>query len=284
MAGDVLVIMRCFNDEVLVGQTLDGIFSQTGQSIDVVAVDSGSADRSVEIIKQYDVRLIEIPPGTYIPGKVLNLGMEQGEQPLCAFVNSDCTPQHDRWLSELLIPLHADSRVAAVYGRQIPRPDAQPLVQKDYERAFGDGEIAAAWPHFFSMASSAIRRSVWRSTPFDPAIQYSEDVYWTWERRNEGWRIAYAKDSIAMHSHNYSLPEMRRRFEGEGRADSNIYPSHMLPDSWMSGVFRPWGVEVIRDLLWCVRSGNVRAVFEAPIQRWVQRSAYWRALSRASQA
>ena len=278
MTRDALVIMRCFNDEWVVGETLEAVLSQQGVAFRVVALDSGSSDSSPEIIRSFPVELISNPLGSYVPGRALNQGMRLGDEPYGVFVNSDCTPQHPEWLAALLEPLRVDTEVAAVYGRQVPRPDAAPLVVKDYERAFGDGSVASSWRHFFSMASSAIRRSVWQATPFDEEIRYSEDVHWTWHRRQEGWRVAYAPGSVAMHSHNYSLAETRRRFVGEGRADAAIFPSSELPVTWLSGVVRPWATEVGRDVLWCTRHGHLAAALSAPAVRWVQRSSYWHGL------
>lgn len=284
MRSDALIVMRCFNDAWVVGETLEAVMSQVGPRFRVVVVDSASSDGSVGIIRRFPVELIEIPAGSYIPGRVLNLGMEQGDEPWGVFVNSDCTPQHDGWLEALLAPLRDDDRVAAVYGRQVARPDAHPLVVKDYERAFGDGRIAATWRHFFSMASSAIRRSVWREHPFDPAIRYSEDVYWTWQMKQLGWRIAYAPDSVAMHSHNYTLAEMRRRFAGEGRADVTIYGAELMPSTWWRGVVGPWAAEVLRDLRHCIPGGRLRAAAQSPLHRWVQRSSYWRGVREQFEA
>ncbi len=281
MTSTALIVVRCFNDAWVVGATLDAVFAQQGPSFRVVAIDSGSTDGSVGILRRYPLELHRIQPGSYVPGRVLNQGMELGDEPYGVFVNSDCTPQHREWLAELLEPFETDARVAAVYGRQVPRPDAHPLVVKDYERAFGDGTVASGWGHFFSMASSAIRRSVWRESPFDPDIRYSEDVHWSWQRRQEGWRIAYAPRSVAMHSHNYTVSDMRRRYHGEGRADARIYPRSMLPSSWLRAVPVRAGAEIVRDLRWCLRGGHLRALLDSPVHRLVQRHAYWRGLRSA---
>jgi rhamnosyltransferase len=280
MTCDALVIMRCYNDEWVVGETLDAIMAQKDVSFRVVAIDSASQDRSVEIIRRYPVELIRIPAGSYIPGKVLNLGMEQGTEPFGVFVNSDCTPQHDRWMEKLLEPFGHDDEIAAVYGRQVPRPDAHPLVVKDYDRAFGDGSVAATWRHFFSMASSAIRRSIWVRHPFDPDIQYSEDVYWTWQLKKRGHRVSYAPESVAMHSHNYTVAEMRKRYAGEGRADATIYGAELMPSSWLAAVGRPFVGEVLRDWRYCAGHGHLGAALQSPVHRWVQRTSYWKAARR----
>lgn len=276
--ADVLIVLRCFNDVRVVGETLDAVFAQEGPSFRVVAIDSGSSDGSVEVLKRFPLELVEIPLGSYIPGRVLNLGMRHGGEPLAAFVNSDCTPQNREWLARLLAPFPSDAKIAAVYGRQVPRPDAHPLVVKDYERAFGDGRVAATWRHFFSMASSAVRRSVWELRPFDEDIRYSEDILWSWQRRQEGWRIAYAADSVAMHSHNYTVPEMRRRFAGEGKADAAIYGESLVDTSLLRGFLLPCAAEIARDLAWTVRRGELGALLEAPVHRFVQKSSYRRGL------
>lgn len=278
MSDDVLVVMRCFNDAWVVGETLSAIFEQDGPVVRVVAIDSGSSDGSVDIIRRFPLELVEIPLGTYIPGRVLNMGMRKGDQPYAVFVNSDATPQNRKWLTGLLEPLQRDEKIAAVYGRQIARPNAHPLVVKDYERAFGDGRIAATWRHFFSMASSAIRRTVWEQRPFDEDIRYSEDVYWTWQRRQEGWRIAYAAESIAMHSHNYTLPEMRKRFAGEGRADAAIYPRDSFNTGLLRGTLLPCAAEIARDIVWCAQRGSWRAAVESPVHRFIQKTSYRRGL------
>ncbi len=276
--ADVLIVLRCFNDVRVVVETLDAVFAQEGPSFRVVAIDSGSNDGSVEVLRRYPLELVEIPLGSYIPGKVLNLGMRHGEEALAAFVNSDCTPQNREWLARLVEPFGSDEKVAAVYGRQVARPDAHPLVVKDYERAFGDGSHAARWRHFFSMASSAIRRSVWEARPFDEAIRYSEDVYWSWQRRLEGWTIAYAAESVAMHSHNYTVPEMRKRFSGEGKADAAIYGAGLVDPSLLRGFLLPCAAEIMRDLLWTGRRGAFGAMLQAPFHRFVQKSSYRRGL------
>lgn len=59
-------------------------------------------------------------------------------QPFVAFLNSDCTPLDEHWLEYLLASF--SEGVAAVFGRQVPRPDCKPLFAKDTEDTFGDGE------------------------------------------------------------------------------------------------------------------------------------------------
>jgi hypothetical protein len=128
------------------------------------------------------------------------------------------------------------------------------------------------------MASSAIRRSVWTEKPFDEEIRYSEDILWSWQRKQEGWKIAYAAGSIAMHSHNYTHAEVRKRFHGEGKADAAIYPRNLLETGLLRGVLLPFAAEVVRDFLWLSGHGHLDALLEAPVVRFLQKTSYRRGL------
>ena len=67
-----------------------------------------------------------------------------------------------------------DPEVAAVFGRQIPRPDCQAVFAHDYERCFGHDRESAKWEHFCSMASSGVRKDIWAKRGFNEQMQYSE--------------------------------------------------------------------------------------------------------------
>ena len=148
------------------------------------------------------------PEGEYRPGARLNYMVRHCRGDIVVFNNADAVPLDRHWLRELVAPLLED-RADAVYGHQVPRPDAAWLVRKDNLRAFGDGRIAATWRFFFSLATSAVRRADLLAHPFDEELRYSEDVAWAY--RNPV-RIAYAPAARVEHSHNYTTAELKRRF------------------------------------------------------------------------
>jgi len=206
-----------------------------------MALDNESTDGTLEELLKYTDEIQTIPRGTYVPGRVLNRGMVMSTGKWVVFLNSDCTPQHPEWLRNLLRGSGTEE-AAAVFGRQLPRPDCHPLLAKDTEDTYGDGVRQRLWRHCFSMAASAIRRSVWEDMPFREDIQYSEDIDWTWRARQKGWDIRYVPDAVVMHSHNYTLKQFYRRHYGEGRAEAAIF-------DWS-----PWERSFLRySLLPCVR-------------------------------
>ncbi len=195
--------MRSYNDMPLISETLNMVSRQT-TPFELISLDNESTDGTLREVRKYTDQTVNIPKGAYVPGRVLNQGMKVSRGEFVVFLNSDCTPQNDTWLAEMLAGF-TDDNVAAVFGRQIPRPDCHPILAKDTEDTYGDGAKQRYWRHCFSMASSAIRRSVWEEMPFDEDVQYSEDIDWTWRARQKGHEIRYVADSVVMHSHNYTL-------------------------------------------------------------------------------
>lgn len=279
MSKAVWVVMRSKNDGAIIEETLRALRAQT-LPCRILNVDSGSTDGTLEIIGRYTDRLVEIRPEDYVPGWVLNMGMEETDGERVVFLNSDTTPQDEFFLEKLLAAAEGE-KVAASYGRQMPRPDCWPLFARDTDRAFGDGMDAATWQHFFSMAASAIRRSVWELRPFDPKIRYSEDVEWTWWARQAGYAIRYAPEARAMHSHNYDLAQSYRRHRGEGDADARIFTMTGWRERFPAYVVMSAVMEILRDWRWCIVRRRWGAMLHSLALRPVQRFARWRGYRQA---
>jgi rhamnosyltransferase len=257
--------MRSHNDMPLIADTLAMLCRQR-HPFDLVVFDNASTDGTAEEIRRYTDRIVHVPAGAYVPGRVLNRGMACAESPYVVFLNADCTPQHEDWLERLLAGF-ADDRTAAVFGRQMPRPDCHPLYARDTEETFGDGSRQRYWRHCFSMAASAIRKSVWDAMPFDERLQYSEDIDWTWRARRQGYRILYAPDAVALHSHNYTLRQLYRRQYGEGRAEAFIFDWPSWQRSLLRYTILPYGRQVLNDWRYCLKRGAFGAAAYAPLLR-----------------
>lgn len=262
------VVMRCYNDAWVVGDTLRAIAEQDLPH-QLIVFDNESSDGSLGIIRQYTDNIVNVPKGKYIPGRVLNHAMRETDGEFVVFVNSDCVPQNRQWLRHLLDGFR-DDKIAAVFGRQIPRPDCWTLFAKDTNDTFGDGSRQQYWKHCFSMATSAVRRSVWETSPFREDIQYSEDVDWTWRLRQQGWKIQYVADSIAMHSHNYTLKQYEKRQYGEGKAEAAIFDWSPWETTFLRYSLLPWGRQILADWKYCMMRGDVRGFFHSPALRTVQ--------------
>jgi rhamnosyltransferase len=262
------IVLRSHNDGAHVGDTLAGLRRQT-VPFRLLAIDNASTDGTREMVAGAADAVVDIPDGAYVPGPVLNLGMERTDGELVVFLNADCTPADDRWLERLLDGMR-DDNVAAAFSRQRPRTDCLPLLARDTEDTFGDGTAQARWRHCFSMAASVIRRSVWTAQPFDETLQYSEDIDWTWRARRRGWSVRYVPTSAVFHSHNYTLRQSWRRHLGEGRAEAQIFDWTRWDRSWLRYVLLPLSRRVIADWRYCVARRDWRSALGSPLLRGAQ--------------
>ena len=272
----ISVIVRAHNDEALIERTLAGIFSQQPPPSEVIVCDDNSTDRTREVAARFPVKFVERPDGPYKPGRTLNALVRESNGDIVVFNNSDAVPLDSKWLEELVKPLLSGTPRIFAFANQLPRPDAQALVRKDNERAFGDGKVQATWKFFFSLASSATWRQNLLEVPFDEGIQYSEDVEWAWRnsrREKDPVKIVYCPAAHVEHSHNYTLRELAKRFRGEGAADRVIFGDRPSLVREIVGAAR----ETLRDWAYLLpRPRDWAEIPSAPVRRLVQRIAHWR--------
>lgn len=266
----ISVLMRSHNDIKYIRMTVEALLSQElDEDVEIISCDDRSTDGTAEYLANVpQLRRIAPPDGKYVPGKTLNYMVSQAKGDIIVFNNSDAVPQNREYLKKLTAPLK-DEKVDCVYGNQIARKDARFVVRKDYERAFGDGKVAASWGNFFSLVSSGFRKRDLLAKPFDENIQYSEDAEWV---RRHSAKIVYVPDAVVEHSHNYTLKEVRKRFFNEGVADRQMGKSSVSLRHCVCSV----AAETLRDWIYIVKHGAFREFFYAPVYRFVQKASYYR--------
>lgn len=265
----VSIILRSFNEAWALRETLPALRAQQHRNWELIVIDSGSHDGSVDLIRQAAPRhFLAIAAHDYQPGRVLNTGMRLARHDTVIFLNADATPQGPDWLGPLVAALQ-HPQTAAVFSCQRPRPDCRAVFACDYERCFGANRESANWDNFFSMVSSGIRRDVWTRRGFLESLQYSEDDEYTRWCRREGHRVLYCPDSVVMHSHNYAPRQAYKRSFGEAWALRTIEEGHGLisPPARLRG----WLNDVQRDLSFCLRMHRLPEWPHSWRVRWAQR-------------
>ena len=266
----ISVLMRSHNDILYIKDTVEALLTQNvDDAVEIISCDDHSTDGTAEYLASVpQLRRIAPPEGKYVPGKTLNSMIREAGGEYIVFNNGDAIPQHKEYLKNLVSPLKDDS-VNCVFANQLARKDAFAVVRKDYERAFGDGEISRKWHKFFSLVSSGFRKAELIAHPFDESFQYSEDSQWV-NRREV--KIVYVPDAVVEHSHNYTLKEVEKRFFNEGVADRQM-------GKCPPGFLRTWksiAAETLRDWIYISKCGKWDEFFYAPRYRYVQKISYFR--------
>lgn len=267
----VSIVMRSYNEAWALKGTLPALRAQEYRNWELIVIDSGSTDGSVEMFRAFKpAYLIQITPQEYNPSRVMNHGMRLASSEYVIFLNADATPQGANWLRPLVENLKAP-KVAAVFGRQVPRPDCQAVYACDYERCFGPKRESASWGHFFSMVSSGLRKDVWARRGFLETLQYAEDDEYTRWARGQGYEIRYVPESVAMHSHNYTAEQAYKRSFGDAKALAAYWQGQRGDFNAIRTLLMGWASDVRHDLRYCAAHGRWLELAHAAGIRWAQR-------------
>ena len=270
-APEVSIVMRSFNEAWALGDTLAMLRKQVGPSWELIVIDSGSTDGSVEMIREFGpAHFVQIASRDYVPGRVMNHGMRLARANKVLFLNADATPANENWLAPLARALEAPN-VAAVFGRQISRPDCRAVFACDYERCFGENRESASWDHFFSMVSSGLRKDIWGRRGFLENLQYAEDDEYTRWAKASGYEVVYCADSIAIHSHNYTAQQAYKRAFGDAKALAAPWPGKQSDFNWPKTVLLGWANDFRHDVRFCLKRGRIGELPHAAVIRWSQR-------------
>lgn len=267
----VSIILRSYNEAWALRHTLPALQAQEYKNWELIVCDSGSTDGSPELIRAAQpAHFKQIAPAEYNAPRVMNWGMQMARAPYCLFLNADATPQGPHWLRPLAETLYSP-KVAAVFGRQIPREDCQAVFACDYERCFGENRESKDWDHFFSMVSSGIRKDIWSRRPFQEKLQYAEDDEWTRWARTQGYHVVYMPSSVVMHSHNYTAAQAYKRSFGDARALAASWKQSPDYFNFVRTVLLGTLSDLRHDAAYCRPRGRLAEIPHAARIRWAQR-------------
>ncbi|HXD58799.1 MAG TPA: glycosyltransferase family A protein [Thermoleophilaceae bacterium] len=232
------VVIRAKDEAAKIPTTLARINAQTLHSqMELVVVDSGSTDGTVEIARAAGATIIEIPASTFTYGGSLNTGCEGTEAPFIVALSAHAFPPDEHWLERMLHPF-SDERVACACG-YVKGPHGKPLAG----RLVQDLELAQLNPYWgYSNSSGAFRSELWRERPFRADMVGTEDKEWAWHWLKRGMVVVVDPELATEHTHRDEGPlrtyrRSRGVWQGFGAyLDLPPYPARELARDWWNGL------------------------------------------------
>jgi rhamnosyltransferase len=222
---DVSVLIPSKNGVNYIRECLDAVYGQEFDgSVEVILVDSGSTDGMLDIVRLYPVKLYEIQPESFHHARTRNYLASLASGKYLVYLSQDAFPASNQWL-RALISSFEDPRVAAVYGRHLPKPGCTSERKAVLASAYGDQKIVKEISrkielgyrcYHFSTVNAAIRRDVWERIHFPEDLPVYEDIAISVEMLKEGWRIVYEPTARVYHSHNFDGKALFRRYFDTG--------------------------------------------------------------------
>lgn len=287
----VSVLLPVKNEGSSLRELLPLVLGQDVQaSLEIVAVDSGSEDDTIDVLREYGATIVLIEPEAFDHGLTRNLAADHANGDVLVFLNGRTRPVDDKWLAPMLGAIDEDPVVAGVCSRVIARPDADILVRSDLEVELSgsprrERKQIVDWEAYrrmsteerraflnFHTVSAVLRSDLFSRHPFRSVRTIGEDLLWAREILEAGWALVHEPASMAHHSHTYSLDDLFARNVDDGIANRDINDralskSEVLPT-----------IEALVDRDWC-RLRNESSLGAADLEKW-QREAILRRVAQ----
>ncbi|HAG09565.1 MAG TPA: hypothetical protein DCK87_08420, partial [Desulfotomaculum sp.] len=185
------------------------------KEIEIVIVDSGSTDETLDIAREYGIRIIEIQPESFTHSYSRNLGASEATGNYLLFTVQDALPPSKTWLYELLKVIK-DNDVVAVSCAEIPREDADLFYKvicwnhyKYLEVDKGDRIFFKPQPENYqtlrkngqlSDIACLIPKNVFEKYQY--RLDYAEDLDLGIRLIKDGYKLAFLSSVRIVHSHN----------------------------------------------------------------------------------
>jgi 2-desacetyl-2-hydroxyethyl bacteriochlorophyllide A dehydrogenase len=220
------IIIRTFNEEKNLGNLLQALRRQNYHDYEIIVVDSGSTDKTLDIARNSVDTVLQIESRDFTFGYSLNLGCRQAKGQYLVFVSAHVIPTSDDWLKNLLAPF-ADQRVAMVYGRQMGNRDSKLSEQQDLKRIFTDKPSnSKTFLAYANNANAAVRKKLWEEYPFDEYLFGLEDIEWAKYVTGKGFLVHYEPKAAIYHIHTERWPQVFNRYRREAIAAFRIGLPH----------------------------------------------------------
>jgi glycosyltransferase involved in cell wall biosynthesis len=217
------IVIRTFNEEKHIERLLAAIQTQTLKDVEIVLVDSGSTDHTLEITANFPVQILHILPRDFTFGRSLNKGISAASGEIIVLASAHVYPMNEDWLEQLIAPFE-DPQMALSYGKQRGGEGSKFSEDQHFRSWFPDLSEMDQDRAYANNANAAIRRSFWEKNHFDEELTGLEDVAWASWAREQGYKIAYIAEAGVIHHHDESAAQIINRHRREAIALKQILP------------------------------------------------------------
>jgi len=216
------VIIRTKDEEKWIGAVLKRLFEQSYKNFEIIIVDSGSTDRTLEIIKNFNVRLFQIKPGEFSYPFALNYGCEKAfGKKYFVFISGHSLPSSKTWLVDALKNFN-DKDIMGVYGFVWALPDGsiwEKIIFNKYicklrnvfrkRKIIKNGRMGT-----MGFTNAMIRRDLWDKRHFNEEYGLGgEDGEWAEYWLKKGLKAVRDIKFSVYHSHGLSLANLIKQYK-----------------------------------------------------------------------
>jgi len=195
----VSVVVPVYNGESTIRECLDSIMAldYPPEKLKIIAVDDGSTDKTVGILKNYALKLIQKQHGGY-PSS-MNTSIKEARGDAILIVDSDTYVEQD-YLAKILREFK-DRKVGIVSGYVATKPDAKFWARIiGFESEDRYDQMKSKYVDFITSTCTAYRREVFSQVGlFNEELKRGSDEDLAQRASKVGWKIVLRKDAVCYH-------------------------------------------------------------------------------------
>jgi glycosyltransferase involved in cell wall biosynthesis len=265
----ISIVIRAYNEGQHISHLLTGIEKQSQKDVEIIVIDSGSTDETVDIAAHHGARIVHIHPEEFTFGRSLNRGVAAARGRYIVIVSAHCYPVYPDWLEQITKPF-ADPQVAVSYGKQRGGETNWYSEHQFFRKYFPDvSQLRQGHPYSHN-ANAAIRRSLWEQHSYNENITGLEDLAWSSWAFEQGYAISYVAEAEVVHQHDETPAQVHNRYRREAVAMKQILPQSRFT---LWHFLRLWLGNTLLDLIQALRERVWRQHWWSILWfRWMQ---YW---------
>jgi len=253
MMKSVSIVTTVFNEVEGCRDLLVSMADQTSQPDEIIVVDGGSTDGTIDVIRDAArvnkrIKLIEAP-GVNI-GRGRNIGIEHARGDVIASTDSGCRLDK-HWLANLVKPFEDHRRAEFVAG--VYRINPQSLLERVIGTATMRGALDPFDPATFnpSARSMAFTKALWRRAGGIPEFINIDDTLFDQKIRSLNVRWEFAGDAVVHWRPRKNFRSLARQFHfyGCGGGHTQIFATSSLYNvrnialiviTAIASIWQPW--------------------------------------------
>lgn len=192
----ISIIIPALNEEFYINHCLKSIgqLNRGRIVIEVIVVDNGSTDNTIQISEGYGARVLIRTAGTI--SSLRNYGAKASRGDILAFLDADCVVPQD-WFERSLPYLH--ERDPVVLGFRLSVPNSSNWIAKCWDLLFVKRCVTseADWVQTGNMIMT--RKTFMSVGGFNEELETNEDYDFCFRARTEGFKIISSAETSVIH-------------------------------------------------------------------------------------